>query len=273
MGSGGEDHPPFDLPATHPLVKPSSIACIRLRATRTARSLLGPRRRLSLKQRPPRSDPSRMRKSAALLLVALAAAGCGGDGLSAGGAEQYLRKAGPFAEAHCLPGTDGWKYLCTVRRARRLYEVAVKTDGKRVKETTGLLPVGSALPGSPEAAADAFLARASAICSRRMTLVAAIPPPRNLYAAYRFMGAYVQAEREEATSLRRLDPPSDRAEGIRHLISASGRAAAAAESYRAALLRRDRHGVALALAARAQAAADEARAAEELGLRCVAVTP
>jgi hypothetical protein len=214
-----------------------------------------------------------MRKTAALLLVALAAAGCGAGGLSAGATEQYLKRAGGFAEAHCLPGTDGWKYLCTVRRARRVYEVGVKTDGKRVKETTGLLPVGGALPGSARAALEAFLARASAICSRRMTLVAAIPHPRNVYAAYRLMGAYVQAEREEIQAFRRLDPPSGRAEGVRHLISASDRAVAAAEAYRAALLRRDRRAVARALAARAAAAADEVQAAGELGLRCAAVTP
>ena len=214
-----------------------------------------------------------MHKAAALLLVALAAAGCGAGGLSAGATEQYLKKAGPFAEAHCLPGTDGWKYLCTVRRARRVYEVGVKADGKRVKETTGLLPVGGALPGSARAAREAFLARASAICSRRMTIVAAIPHPRNVYAAYRLMGAYVQAEREEAESLRRLNAPAERAEGVRHLISAADRAVAAAEAYRAALLRRDQRGVARALGARAAAAADEAQAAEELGLRCVAVTP
>jgi hypothetical protein len=87
------------------------------------------------------------------------------------------------------------------------------------------------------------------------------------------MGAYVQAEREEIEALRRLDPPSDRAEGVRHLISASDRAVAAAEAYRAALLRRDRRGVARALAARAAAAADEAQAAGELGISCAAVTP
>src|SRR5689334_11979015 len=137
-----------------------------------------------------------MRKAAALLVVALAAAGCGVGELSPGATEQYLRKAGPFAEAHCLPGSDGWKYLCTVRRARRVYEVGVKADGKKVKDTTELLPVGSPLPGSPQATVDEFLADASAICSRRMTIVAGIPPPRNLYAAYRLMGAYVQAERE-----------------------------------------------------------------------------
>jgi hypothetical protein len=214
-----------------------------------------------------------MRKAAALLLVALAVAGCGASGLSAGATEQYLKRAGGFGEAHCLPGTDGWKYLCTVRRARRVYEVAVKADGKRVKETTGLLPVGSALPGSPQAAVDEFLADASAICSRRMTIVAAIPHPRNLYAAYRLMGAYVQAEREEIAALRRLHPPSDRAEGVRRLISASDRAVAAAEAYRAALLRRDHRGVARALAARAAAAADETQAASELELSCAAVTP
>jgi hypothetical protein len=214
-----------------------------------------------------------MRKAAVLLVVALAAAGCGAGGLSPDATEQYLKKAGPFAEAHCLPGSDGWKYLCTVRRARRVYEVGVKADGKKVKETTGLLPVGSALPGSPQAAVDEFLADASAICSRRLTIVAAIPRPRNLYAAYRLMGAYVQAEREEAASLRRLDPPSDRAEGLRHLISASDRAVAAAEAYRAALLRRDRRAVARALAARSAAAADERQAASELGLNCVAVQP
>jgi hypothetical protein len=214
-----------------------------------------------------------MRKVAALLLAALVAAGCGAGGLTAGATEQYLKKAGPFAEANCLPGTDGWRYLCTVRRAKRVYEVGVKADGKRVKETTELLPVGSALPGSPEAAAETFLAQASAICSRRMTLVAGIPHPRNVYAAYRLMGAYVQAEREEADSLRRLDPPTDKAEGVRHLISAADRAAAAAEAYRAALLRHDRRGVASALAARAAAAADEAQAASELGLRCVTVAP
>jgi hypothetical protein len=151
--------------------------------------------------------------------------------------------------------------------------VGVKADGKRVKETTGLLRVGSALPGSPQAAADAFLARASTICSRRMTIVAAIPHPRNVYAAYRLMGAYVQAEREEAASLRALDPPSNRAEGVRHLISAADRAVAAAEAYRAALLHRDRRAVARALAARAAAAADEAQAARELGLRCIVVAP
>src|ERR687888_2641441 len=126
-----------------------------------------------------------MRKVPVLLVAVLVAAGCGAGGLSAGATEQYLKRAGGFGEAHCLPGTDGWKYLCTVRRARRVYEVAVKVDGKRVKETTGLLPVGSALPGSPQAAVDEFLADASAICSRRMTIVAAIPHPRHLYAAYR----------------------------------------------------------------------------------------
>ena len=214
-----------------------------------------------------------MRKFALLLLAGVVAAGCGEDGLSAGATEQYLKSAGGFAEAHCLPGTDGWKYLCTVRRAKRVYEVGVKVDGKRVKETTGLLPVGSALPGSARAAAETFLARASAICSRRMTIVAAIPHPRNVYAAYRLMGAYVQAEREEADVLRRLDAPNERAEGVRHLISAADRAVAAAEAYRAALLRRDRRGVARALAARAEAAADETQAARELGLRCVAVAP
>ena len=214
-----------------------------------------------------------MRKTAPLLLVALVAAGCGAGGLSAVGTEHYLKSAGGFAEAHCLPGTDGWKYLCTVRRARRVYEVGVKVDGKRVQETTGLLPVGSALPGSAKAAAETFLARASAICSRRMTIVAGIPHPRNVYAAYRLMGAYVQAEREEAESLRSLDAPGKRAEGVRHLISAADRAVAAAEAYRAALLRRDRRAVARALAARSAAAADEAQAARELGLRCVAVLP
>ena len=214
-----------------------------------------------------------MRKAAALLVVALAAAGCGAGGLSPGAAELYLRKAGPFAEAHCLPGSDGWKYLCTVRRARRVYEVGVKADGKKVKDTTELLPVGSPLPGSPQATVDEFLADASAICSRRMTIVAGIPPPRNLYAAYRLMGAYVQAEREQAASLRRLDPPSARADALRRLISASDRAVAAAEAYRAALLRRDHRGVARALATRAAAAADENRAASELGLNCAAVRP
>jgi hypothetical protein len=213
-----------------------------------------------------------MRKVALLLLVPLALAGCGSGGLTAAATERYLKSAGGFAEAHCLPGTDGWKYLCTVRRAKRVYEVGVKADGKRVKETTGLLPVGSALPGSPRAAAETFLARASAICSRRMTIVAAIPHPRNVYAAYRLMGAYVQAEREEAASLRRLDAPEERAEAVRHLISAADRAVAAAEAYRAALLRRDRPSVAQALADRAAAAADEDQAARELGLRCVAVS-
>ena len=214
-----------------------------------------------------------MRKRALLVLAPLVAAGCGAGGLSAGATELYLKSAGGFAEAHCLPGTDGWKYLCTVRRARRVYEVGVKTDGKRVRETTGLLAVGSALPGSARAAVQMFLARASAICSRRMTIVAGIPHPRNVYAAYRLMGAYVRAEREEAAALRRLDAPSGRAEAVRHLISAADRAVAAAEAYRTALLRRDRRGVARALAARAAAAADEAQAARELGLRCVAVTP
>jgi hypothetical protein len=214
-----------------------------------------------------------MRKAAVLVLTALVVAGCGAGGLSAGATEQYLKKAGPFAEAHCLPGTDGWKYLCTVRRAKRVYEVGVKADGKHVQETTGLLPVGSALPGSARAAVEAFLARASAICSRRMTIVAAIPHPRNVYAAYRLMGAYVQAEREETESLRQLRAPAERAEAVRHLISAADRAVAAAEAYRAALLRRDRRAVAQALAARAAAAADEVQAARELGLRCVAVSP
>jgi hypothetical protein len=106
-----------------------------------------------------------------------------------------------------------------------------------------------------------------------MTIVAAIPHPRNVYAAYRLMGAYVQAEREETQALRRLAPPRSRIEGVRRLISASDGAVAAAEAYRAALLRRDRRAVAQALAARAAAAGDEAQAASELGLRCVAVAP
>jgi hypothetical protein len=214
-----------------------------------------------------------MRKTAGLLLVALAAAGCGVGGLSARGTEQFLKTRAGFAEAHCAPGTDGWKYVCTVRHARRLYEVGVKTDGRHVKATTGLLPVGGALPGSARAARETFLTDASVICSRRMTIVAGIPHPSDLYAAYALMGAYVRAEREEVAELRRLDPPSDRVEGLRRLISASDRALAAGEAYRAALLRRDHRAVAQALAARAAAAADETQAADELGLRCVAVTP
>ena len=203
-------------------------------------------------------------------------AACGGSGLGAAGTERYLRTTAGAHQAHCLPGSNGWSYDCTFRRARRVYRVGVAVEGKRVEDTTDLLPVRATLPpvpGSPEARVADFLADASAICSRRMTLVAAIPPPRNVYAAYRLMGAYILAEREEASSLRRLDPPGDSAEAMRRLISAADRAVAAAEAYRAALLRRDRGEVARALAERRIAAAEEDRAAQALGLRCVAVSP
>jgi hypothetical protein len=211
------------------------------------------------------------------LLLVLVGAGCGGGGsLSAAGAEHYLRTTAGVSKAHCSPGRAGWTYLCTIRRAKHAYRVGVVAGGKRVKETTALLPLRGPLPpvpGSPEARVAEFLADASAICSRRTTLVAAIPNPRNVYAAYRLMGAYMSAEREEAESLRRLDPPGDSAEAMRRLISAADRAAAAAEAYRSALLHRDRVGVARALAARRAAAADEARSAVALDLRCFAVTP
>jgi hypothetical protein len=216
-----------------------------------------------------------VRKTAPLLLVPLLAA-CGGGSLSAAGAEHYLRTSAGVPHAHCLPGRNGWSYVCTIRRAKHAYRVGVAVDGKRVKETTELLPLRGPLPpvpGSPEARVAEFVADASAICSRRTTLVAAIPHPRNVYAAYRLMGAYMSAEREEAESLRRLDPPGDSAEAMRRLISAADRAVAAAEAYRAALLHRDRAGVARALTARREAAAGEDRAAVALGLRCVAVTP
>src|SRR5918911_5569436 len=209
-----------------------------------------------------------MRKTVPLLLVPLLAVACGGSGtLSAAGAASYLRETAEARVAHCAPGSSGWAYDCTIRRARRAYRVGVLVDGKRVKDTTELLRPRDPLPpvsGSPEARVAEFVADASAICSRRTTLVAAIPPPRNVYAAYRLMGVYVAAEREEASSLRRLDAPEERAVGVRHLISAAHLAVAAAEAYRAALLRRDRRGVARALAARTAAAADEAQAAREL---------
>ena len=217
-----------------------------------------------------------MRRIAPLLLVPFLAAACGGGSLSAAGAEHYLRTTAGVRHAHCLPGRAGWSYVCTIRRAKRAYRVGVVVDGKRVKETTELLPLRGSLPpvpGSPEARVAEFLADASAICSGRTTLVAAIAHPRNVYAAYRLMGAYMSAEREEAESLRRLDPPGDSAEAMRRLISAADRAVAAAEAYRAALLHRDRGGVARALAARGVAAAEEERAAAALGLHCVAVTP
>jgi hypothetical protein len=211
------------------------------------------------------------------LLLALAAAGCGGArGLSAAGAERYLRTTADVPSAHCWPGSGGWSYDCTIRRARRVWRVGVLVEGKRVKDTTMLLPVRATLPPAPgtrEARVDEFLADAGAICSRRATLVAAIPPPRNLYAAYRLMGAYVAAEREEAASLRRLDPPGNSAEALRRLISAADHAVAAAETYQAALLHRDRSAVARALAARRVAAAEEDRAAQTLGLTCTAITP
>jgi hypothetical protein len=152
----------------------------------------------------------------------------------------------------------------------------VLVDGKRVKDTTELLRPHEPLPpvpGSPEARVAEFVADASAICSRRMTLVAAIPPPRNVYAAYRLMGAYAAVEREEASSLRRLDPPGDSAEAVRRLISAADRAVAAAEAYREALLQRNRREVARALAARRAAAGEEDRAAQALDLSCTAVRP
>jgi hypothetical protein len=217
-----------------------------------------------------------VRKTVPLLLVPFLAVACRGGTLSAAGAASYLRETAEVRAAHCAPGSSGWSYDCTIRRARRAYRVGVLVDGKRVKDTTELLRPRDPLPpvpGSPEARVAEFVADASAICSRRMTLVAAIPPPRNVYAAYRLMGAYVAAEREEASSLRRLDPPGDSAEAVRRLISAADRAVAAAVEYRTALLRRNRAGVANALAARRAAAAEEARAAAALGLRCVAVTP
>lgn len=210
------------------------------------------------------------------LLLVLAVAGCGGGSLSAAGAEHYLRTTAGVPHAHCLPGRNGWSYVCTVRRAKRAFRVGVMADGERVADTTELLPPRGPLPpvpGSPEARVAEFVADASAICSRRTTLVAAIPSPRNVYAAYRLMGAYMSAEREEAESLRRLDPPGDSAETMRRLISAADRAVAAAEAYRTALLHRDRAAVARALAARRAAAAEEERAAAALDLRCVAVTP
>ena len=217
-----------------------------------------------------------MRKTAPLLLVPLLAACGGGASLSAAGAEHYLRTTGGVPHAHCLPGRSGWSYVCTVRRAKRAFRVGVLAHGKRVEETSELLPLRGPLPpvpGSPEARVAEFVTDASAICSRRTTLVAAIPQPRNVYAAYRLMGAYVSAEREEAESLRRLDPPGDSAEAMRRLISAADRAVAAAEAYRAALLHRDRAGVARALAARRAAAMEEEHAAAALDLSCAAVTP
>jgi hypothetical protein len=217
-----------------------------------------------------------VRNAALLVLVLVVAAGCGGGSLNAVGAERYLRTEGGLPEAHCLPGSNGWTYVCRVRKGTRVFRVAVLADGKRVKETSELLVVRGPVPpvpGSEAAKAQGFLDRASAICSRRATLVATIPPPQNVYAAYRLMGAYVLAEREEAESLRRLATPDDRAEAVRRLISAADRAVAAAERYRAALLERDRTGVARALRAQKEAAADEEQAARELGLRCAAVTP
>lgn len=217
-----------------------------------------------------------MRKAVLLAFVTLLVAGCGGGSMSAVATERYLKAEARVPEAHCLPGSGGWSYLCTIRRGTSVYRVGVRVAGKHVKETTGLLRADGALPpvpGSPEAAAQSFLDRASAICSRRMTIVAAIPHPQNVYAAYRLMGAYVTAEREQAESLRRLDPPKDKADGVRHLISASNRAVTAAETYRVALLHQDRRRVARALAARSAAAAAEQRAVQELGLSCAAATP
>jgi hypothetical protein len=207
----------------------------------------------------------------------LLVAACGGTGgLSATATESYLRTAAGVPKAHCRTGSSGWTYDCTFRRARHAYRVGVLVAGKRVKDTTELLPLGAALPpapGTPEARVDEFLADAGAICARRATLVASIPPPRNVYAAYRLMGAYVSAERDEAASLRHLDPPGDSAEALRQLISAADRAVAAADDYRAALLRRNHAAVARALAARSAAAAEEDRAAQALGISCTAVSP
>ncbi|HYZ76559.1 MAG TPA: phospholipase D family protein [Gaiellaceae bacterium] len=264
-----------------PLADEPDHRLARLRhVSRRSKRLVGPLRSLvvdgcALKSRPPGSDSSTVRKIAPLLLVPFLAAACGGGSLSAAGAEHYLRTTAGVPHAHCRPGHSGWSYVCTVRRAKRAFRVAVVVDGRRVKETTELLPLRGPLPpvpGSPEARVAEFLADASAICSRRTTLVAAIPHPRNVYAAYRLMGAYMSAEREEAESLRRLDPPGDSAEAMRRLISAADRAVAAAEAYRTALLHRDRTGVARALAARRAAASEQERAAVALDLRCVAVT-
>jgi hypothetical protein len=219
-----------------------------------------------------------MRKAALalLLLSSLVAAGCGAGSLNAVGAERYLKTEGGLPEAHCLPGSNGWTYVCSVRRGTRAFRVGVLADGKRVKDTSELLPVRGPVPpvpGSAEAKAQGFLDRASAICSRRATIVATIPPPQNVYAAYKLMGAYVVAEREEARSLRLLETPDDRAEAVRRLISAADRAVAASQRYRGALLDQNRREVARALAAQKAAAADEEQAAQELGIRCAAVSP
>src|ERR671922_236738 len=180
-----------------PLADEPDHRLARLRhVSRRSKRLVGPLRSLvvdgcALKSRPPGSDSSTVRKIAPLLLVPFLAAACGGGSLSAAGAEHYLRTTAGVPHAHCRPGHSGWSYVCTVRRAKRAFRVAVVVDGRRVKETTELLPLRGPLPpvpGSPEARVAEFLADASAICSRRTTLVAAIPHPRNVYAAYRLMG-------------------------------------------------------------------------------------
>src|SRR2546421_5328049 len=215
-----------------------------------------------------------MRKALLLLPLALLVAGCGGGPMSASDTERYLVRATNAAEAHCTPGVGGWTYVCTMRRGTQTRRLGVKVVGDQVRDSEVLRPGPlPPVPGSPEATAQSFLERASAICSRRMTIVAAIPEPQNVYAAYRLMGAYVAAEREQAESLRGLDPPQDKADGVRHLISASNRAVTAAETYRAALLHQDRRKVARALAARSAAAATEQQAVQKLGLNCAAVTP
>jgi hypothetical protein len=217
-----------------------------------------------------------VRKVVPLLFVGLVCAGCAAGSLSAVGVERFLKSEGGVPEAHCVRGRDGWTYVCRIRRGTRVFRVAVLVDGKRVKDLTELLPARGPLPpvpGSEAAKRQGFFDRASEICSRRATIVAAIPPPQNPYAAYRLMGAYAVAEREEAAALRRLETPDDRLEQMRRLISAADRAVAAAEAYRAAVVRRDVRGVTRALAAQKDAAAAEERSARALGISCAPVNP
>ena len=209
---------------------------------------------------------------ALLAAVVLLGSGCGSAGTSARDVERYVSAAAGVERVHCVSGRAGWSYVCRIRHGKRVYRVAALVRGKHVVATSRLLRARGPLPPVPGSPA-AVLARASEICSRRRTLVAAIPKPQNPYAAYRLMGAYAAAEREEAESFRLLSIPAARKEEMRRLISAADRVSAAAEAYRHALLRHDRRAQRRALVAGNREAAEEARAAAALGLDCIAVKP
>ena len=207
------------------------------------------------------------------LLVAVLAAGCGDQKMSASDAAAFMRRTQPrsFADIRCTSDSkSGWDYVCTYTDPHLGREkIGVVVNG-RVAMGSGSAPVNDVLPDGPHRKnTDAeFARRANALCAERAAAVRALPVSRNETELLDYGQRVGQLELGEQSRLAGIHPPEDEKAQVRTFMRSLAGLQRQIATLRDALIRRKARDI-VAAERDLKAAREHATSlARGLGLTC-----